>query len=194
MAAKALRPLPVVHKELAEATRARQRYVDLIVRDDARRIARLRADAVHSLRSALHSRAFVEVETPMLHLRRGGAAARPFVTHSNALDLGLYLRIAPELCLKRCVVGGIERVYELNRVFRNEGVGSTHSPEFTMLETYQACTDYDGMAQLTRSLYQQVADDVFGSRVVRLADGGDYDIGGEWSQLTPLRRGVRRAE
>ncbi len=184
MAAKALRPLPVAHKELAEETRVRQRYVDLILRDDARRTARLRADVVRSLRSTLHSRAFVEVETPMLQLLHGGAAARPFVTHSNALDLDLYLRIAPELYLKRCVVGGIERVYELNRVFRNEGVDSTHSPEFTMLETYQAYTDYDGMAQLTRSLCQQVADDIFGSRVVRLADGSDFDIGGEWAQIT----------
>jgi len=184
MAAKALRPLPVAHKELAEETRVRQRYVDLILRDDARRVARLRADAVHSLRTALHSRGFIEVETPMLQLLHGGAAARPFVTHSNALDLDLYLRIAPELYLKRCVVGGIERVYELGRVFRNEGVDSTHSPEFTMLETYQAYTDYDGMAKLTRELYQQVADDVFDSRIVRLVDGSEYDVGGEWAQIT----------
>lgn len=137
MAAKALRPLPVAHKELAEETRVRQRYVDLIVRDSARRTARIRAAAVRSLRDALHSRGFIEVETPMLQLVHGGAAARPFVTHSNALDIDLYLRIAPELYLKRCVVGGIERVFEINRNFRNEGVDSTHSPEFTMLEVYQ---------------------------------------------------------
>ena len=142
MAAKALRPLPVAHKDLAEKTRVRQRYIDLILRDEARRGARLRADAVHSLRTTLHCMEFVEVETPMLQLLHGGAAARPFVTHSNALDLDLYLRIAPELYLKRCVVGGIERVFELNRVFRNEGVDSTHSPEFTMLETYQASVSY----------------------------------------------------
>ncbi|MGH4021782.1 MAG: lysine--tRNA ligase [Pseudonocardiaceae bacterium] len=184
MAAKALRPLPVAHKELAEETRVRQRYVDLIVREEARRTVRLRADAVRSLRATLHSREFIEVETPMLQLLHGGAAARPFVTHSNALDLDLYLRIAPELYLKRCVVGGIERVYELNRVFRNEGVDSTHSPEFTMLEVYQAYTDYDGMAELTRALYQRVAEDVFGSQVVHLADGSDYDIGGEWAEIT----------
>ena len=192
LAAKALRPLPIAHRDLAGKTRVRQRYVDLILRDEARRTARLRADAVHSLRTTLHCREFVEVETPMLQLLPGGAAARPFITHSNALDLDLYLRIAPELYLKRCVVGGIERVFELNRVFRNEGVDSTHSPEFTMLETYQAYTDYDGMADLTRTLYQQVADDVFGSRVVRLADGSDYDIGGEWAQIT-LYRAVSEA-
>ncbi len=184
MAAKALRPLPVAHKELTEETRVRQRYVDLIVRDEARRMARLRADTVQSLRDALHSRDFIEVETPMLQLLHGGAAARPFVAHSNAMNMDLYLRIAPELYLKRCVVGGMERVYELNRVFRNEGVDTTHSPEFTMLEVYQAYTDYDGMAELTRSLYQRVADDVFGTSVVRLPDGGELDIGGEWPEIT----------
>ncbi len=184
MAAKALRPLPVAHKELAEETRVRQRYVDLIVRDSARRTARVRAAVVRSLRDALHSRGFVEVETPMLQLVHGGAAARPFVTHSNALDIDLYLRIAPELYLKRCVVGGIERVFEINRNFRNEGVDSTHSPEFTMLEIYQAYADYDDMAILTRELYQQVVRDLFGSTVVRLVDGTDYDLGGEWRQVT----------
>ncbi|MGH3849029.1 MAG: amino acid--tRNA ligase-related protein, partial [Pseudonocardiaceae bacterium] len=140
MAAKALRPLPVAHKELTEEMRVRYRYVDLIVRDAARRAARVRADAARSVRETLHSRDFVEVETPMLQVVHGGAAARPFVTHSNALDTDLYLRIAPELYLKRCVVGGIERVFELSRVFRNEGADSTHSPEFTMLEAYQAYT------------------------------------------------------
>jgi lysyl-tRNA synthetase class 2 len=184
MAAKALRPLPVAHKELAEETRVRQRYVDLIVRDAARRTARVRADAVRSVRGALHSRDFVEIETPMLQVVHGGATARPFVTHSNALDTDLYLRIAPELYLKRCVVGGIERVFELNRVFRNEGADATHSPEFTMLEAYQAYSDYTGMAELTRALYQTVARDVFGSTTLRLEDGDDYDIGGEWAQIT----------
>lgn len=184
MAAKALRPLPVAHKQLAEETRVRQRYVDLIVRDAARRTARVRADAVRSVRATLHSLDFVEVETPMLQLVHGGAAARPFVTHSKALGTDLYLRIAPELYLKRCVVGGIERVFELNRVFRNEGADSTHSPEFTMLEAYQAYTDYMGMAELTRTLYQTVARDVFGSTTVRLADGTEYDIGGEWAHLS----------
>ncbi|MFY9806874.1 MAG: lysine--tRNA ligase [Pseudonocardiaceae bacterium] len=184
LAAKALRPLPTAHKELAEETRVRQRYLDLIVRDAARRTPRVRADAVRSVRETLHSLDFVEVETPMLQIVHGGAAARPFVTHSNALDTDLYLRIAPELYLKRCVVGGIDRVFELNRVFRNEGADSTHSPEFTMLEVYQAYTDYQGMAQLTRTLYQTVARDVFGSTTLRLADGSEYDIGGEWSQIS----------
>jgi lysyl-tRNA synthetase class 2 len=184
MAAKALRPLPTAHKELAEETRVRHRYLDLIVRDAARRIARVRADAVRSVRAMLHSLDFIEVETPMLQIVHGGAAARPFVTHSNALDTDLYLRIAPELYLKRCVVGGMERVFELNRVFRNEGADSTHSPEFTMLEVYQAYTDYEGMAQLTRTLYQTVARDLFGSTMLRLADGSEYDIGGEWAQIS----------
>jgi lysyl-tRNA synthetase class 2 len=184
MAAKALRPLPVAHKELTEETRVRQRYVDLIMRDEARRMARLRADTVQSLRETLKSREFIEVETPMLQLLHGGAAARPFAAHSNAMNMDLYLRIAPELYLKRCVVGGMERVYELNRVFRNEGLDTSHSPEFTMLEVYQAYTDYDGMAELTRTIYQRVADDVFGGQVVRLADGSDFDIGGEWPEIT----------
>lgn len=184
MAAKALRPLPTAHKELGEETRVRQRYLDLIVRDAARRTARVRADTVRTVRETLHSVGFVEVETPMLQMVHGGATARPFVTHSNALDTDLYLRIAPELYLKRCVVGGMESVFELNRVFRNEGADSTHSPEFTMLEVYQAYTDYEGMARLTRRLYQSVAREVFGSTTVRLADGSAYDIGGEWAQIS----------
>ena len=184
MAAKALRPLPTAHKELAEETRVRQPYLDHIMRDAARRTARVRADTVRTIREALHSLDFVEVETPMLQMVHGGATARPFVTHSNALNTDLYLRIAPELYLKRCVVGGMERVFELNRVFRNEGTDSTHSPEFTMLEVYQAYTDYEGMAQLTRTLYQTVAREVFGSTTVRLADGSTYDISGEWAQIS----------
>src|SRR5258707_8732787 len=144
MTAKALRPLPVAHRPMSEESRVRQRYVDLIVRPQAREMVRTRATVVRALRQSLHERDFLEVETPMLQLLHGGAAARPFVTHSNALDTDLYLRIAPELYLKRCVVGGMERVFELNRVFRNEGADSTHSPEFTMLEVYQAYTDYEG--------------------------------------------------
>ncbi|MCX6479447.1 MAG: OB-fold nucleic acid binding domain-containing protein, partial [Mycobacterium sp.] len=138
MAAKALRPLPVAHKEMSEEARVRQRYVDLIVRPQARAIARQRIAVVRAVRNGLERRGFLEVETPMLQTLAGGAAARPFATHSNALDTDLYLRIAPELFLKRCVVGGLDRVFELNRVFRNEGADSTHSPEFAMLETYQA--------------------------------------------------------
>src|SRR5699024_5875569 len=123
-------------------------------------------------------------ETPMLQIQPGGAAARPFVTHMNAYDVDLYLRIAPELFLKRAVVGGIERVFEINRNFRNEGADSSHSPEFAMLEAYQAYGSYDTMAELTRGLVQQAARDAFGSTTVRLADGSDYDLGGQWAELS----------
>ena len=126
---------------------------------------------------------FVEIETPMLQTLHGGAAARPFVTRSNALDIDLYLRIAPELFLKRAVVGGIERVFEINRNFRNEGVDSSHSPEFTMLETYQAWGTYKDGAATMKGLVQFCAEEVFGSQKVTLADGTEYDFGGEWKVL-----------
>ena len=180
MASKALRPLPVAHKEMSEEARVRQRYVDLIVRPEARTIARQRVAVVRAVRSALERRGFLEVETPMLQTLAGGAAARPFVTHSNSLDADLYLRIAPELFLKRCVVGGFDRVFELNRVFRNEGADSTHSPEFAMLETYQAYGTYDDSAVITRELIQEVADEAIGTRQVSLPDGSVYDLDGEW--------------
>ena len=183
MAAKALRPLPVAHKEMSEESRVRQRYVDLIVRPQARAVARLRIAVVRAVRHALERRGFLEVETPMLQTLAGGAAARPFVTHSNALDADLYLRIAPELFLKRCVVGGLEKVFELNRNFRNEGADSTHSPEFAMLETYQAWGTYDDSARMTRELVQEVADEALGTRQITLADGGVYDLDGEWASL-----------
>jgi lysyl-tRNA synthetase class 2 len=184
MAAKAVRPLPTVHHELSEETRVRQRYVDLIVRPQAREMVRRRATVVQTLRSVLQDSGFVEVETPMLQLQHGGATARPFVTHANALNADLYLRIAPELFLKRCVVGGIERVFEINRNFRNEGIDSSHSPEFAMLEAYQAYATYDDMARLTRELVQESARAVFGSTVVRHADGSEHDLGGEWRSIT----------
>lgn len=183
MASKALRPLPVAHRELNEETRVRQRYVDLIVRPEARTIARQRVAVVRAVRSALERRDFLEVETPMLQTLAGGAAARPFVTHSNALDSDLYLRIAPELFLKRCVVGGFDRVFELNRNFRNEGADSTHSPEFAMLETYQAYGTYDDSAVVTREVIQEVADEAIGTRLVPLADGTVYDLDGEWDSI-----------
>ena len=183
MAAKSLRPLPVAHKELSEDTRVRHRYTDLIMRDQARRNAVLRIKVVRALRHALESRGFLEVETPMLQTLHGGAAARPFVTHSNALDLDLYLRIAPELFLKRAVVGGLERVFEINRNFRNEGVDSSHSPEFAMLETYEAYGDYDTSATMIREVIQEVATEVFGSTTVTLADGSEYDLGGQWREM-----------
>lgn len=158
--------------------------MDLIVRPQARQMVRTRAATVRSLRDSLHDRGFIEVETPMLQLLHGGAAARPFVTHSNALNTDLYLRIAPELFLKRAVVGGVDRVFEINRNFRNEGVDSSHSPEFAMLEAYQAYGDYDTMAELTRNLVQQAAVAVSGSTVVTHADGREFDLGGEWRSVT----------
>jgi lysyl-tRNA synthetase class 2 len=184
LTSKALRPLPVEHKPLSEETRIRQRYVDLIVRPQARQNARLRIATVRSLRRSLESRDYLEVETPMLQTLPGGAAARPFVTHSNAFDLDLYLRIAPELFLKRCVVGGLDRVFEINRNFRNEGADSTHSPEFAMLEAYQAYADYDVMADLTRDVIQEAAQEVCGGLVVRLADGRERDLSGDWPRLS----------
>ena len=182
--AKALRPLPVAHKPLSESSRVRQRYVDLIVRPQARRNVELRSTVNRSLRATLHERGFLEVETPMLQVLHGGAAARPFVTHMNAMDMDLYLRIAPELYLKRVVVGGIERVFEINRNFRNEGVDSSHSPEFVMLEAYQAYTDYNGIGELTRQLVQNATEAVFGSTAAVHADGTEFDLGGNWRSIT----------
>lgn len=183
MAAKSLRPLPVAHREMSEESRVRQRYLDLIVRPQARSVARQRIAVVRAVRNGLDRRGFLEVETPMLQTLPGGAAARPFVTRSNALDADLYLRIAPELFLKRCVVGGMEKVFELNRNFRNEGADSSHSPEFAMLETYQAWGTYDDSAVMTRELIQEVADEAMGSRQVTLPDGNVYDLDGEWASI-----------
>ncbi|WKD60448.1 Lysylphosphatidylglycerol biosynthesis bifunctional protein LysX [Corynebacterium ciconiae DSM 44920] len=183
MASKSLRPLPVAHKEMNEDTRVRQRYTDLIMREQARRNAMTRIKVMRALRHHLEGEGFVEVETPMLQTLHGGAAARPFVTRSNAMDMDLYLRIAPELYLKRCVVGGLERVFEVNRNFRNEGVDSSHSPEFAMLETYQAWGTYEDGARTIRELIQAVAMEVFGSTTVTLADGTEYDLGGEWTEI-----------
>ncbi|HEX3812128.1 MAG TPA: lysine--tRNA ligase [Mycobacteriales bacterium] len=184
LASKALRPLPVAHKPMSEETRVRQRYVDLIVRPEARRMVDMRAAVVMSLRDTLARRGYTEVETPMLQATNGGATARPFSTHFNAFDIDVYLRIALELPLKRCVVGGIERVYEIGRVLRNEGADSTHSPEFAMLETYEAYADYNTMATLTQDLYQNAARAVFGSTTVQQFDGTEVDLGGDWSQLS----------
>jgi lysyl-tRNA synthetase class 2 len=183
MAAKALRPLPVLHKDVSEETRVRQRYADLVVREEARRMARLRIDAVASVRRTFADHDFLEIETPMLQTMHGGATARPFVTHSNAMGIDLYLRIAPELFLKRAVVGGIERVFEVNRNFRNEGADSSHSPEFAMIEGYQAYGDYDSIGALTREIVQRAALEATGSTTVTLVDGEEYDLGGDWAQL-----------
>jgi lysyl-tRNA synthetase, class II len=183
LTAKALRPLPVAHKPMSEEARVRQRYVDLVVRPEARRMVEARYTVVRSLREELHQRGFLEVETPMLQLQQGGANARPFVTRSNSLDTDLYLRIAPELFLKRAVVGGIEKVFEINRNFRNEGIDAIHSPEFAMLEAYEAYGDYDSMAVLTRELVQAAAVALAGDTVVTHVDGTEYDFGGEWASL-----------
>jgi len=186
---KALRPLPDKHKGLTDPeSRVRQRYLDLIVNPDARRMLEVRSAAVRSLRESLVRRGYVEVETPMLQTIHGGANARPFTTHINAYDLDLFLRIAPELYLKRLVVGGVERVFEINRNFRNEGADSSHNPEFTMLEAYEAYGDYDTMLRLTVDLIQQAAVDALGGTVVRHEDGEggvtEHDIGGEWRVVT----------
>jgi lysyl-tRNA synthetase class 2 len=184
IASKALLPLPNLHSELSEETRVRSRYLDLIVRDQAREVVRTRAKAVASLRQTFAERDYIEVETPMLQTMHGGASARPFSTHSNAFDTELFLRIAPELFLKRAVVGGIDRVFEINRNFRNEGADSTHSPEFAMLESYEAYGDYNTMAELTQTLIQNAALAVAGSHVVTWADGTEYDLGGEWDRIS----------
>ncbi len=184
LAAKALRPLPVEHKPLSEESRVRKRYVDLIVRPEARSNARLRPAVMQSLRSTFSNRSFIEVETPMLQVMHGGAAARPFKTFSNAYEMDLFLRIAPELYLKRCVVGGLEKVFEINRNFRNEGADSSHSPEFAMIETYEAYGDWDTMAELTKSLIQDAAKAVFGSHKVKHHDGRELDLGGSWKEIS----------
>ncbi len=183
IAAKSLRPLPNDHKPMSEDTRVRMRYVDLIVRPEARHTARMRPQVMRSLRETFNNFEFIEVETPMLQVMHGGAAARPFKTFSNAYDMDLYMRIAPELFLKRCVVGGIERVFEINRNFRNEGADSSHSPEFAMVESYMAYGDWRSIADVTRSLIQNSAKAVFGSHVVTHHDGTQKDLGGNWREI-----------
>jgi len=184
IAAKTIRPLPNLHNELGEEYRVRHRYIDLIVRDRAREVVKIRSQVMQSMRKTFTDRTFIEVETPMLQTIHGGASARPFKTHSNAFDTELFLRIAPELFLKRAVVGGIDRVYEINRNFRNEGADRTHSPEFAMLEAYEAYGDYNTMAELTQSLIQNAALDVFGTLQVTLEDGELNDLSGQWDRIS----------
>jgi len=184
MAAKTIRPLPNLHNELSEEFRVRHRYIDLIVRDRAREVVKIRSQVMQSMRKTFAEDNYLEVETPMLQSMHGGASARPFKTHMNAFDMELFLRIAPELFLKRAVVGGLERVYEINRNFRNEGADSTHSPEFAMLESYQAYGDYNTMAELTQKLIQNAAQDVFGTQVVKLEDGEQNDLSGSWDRIS----------
>ncbi|NDU76324.1 bifunctional lysylphosphatidylglycerol synthetase/lysine--tRNA ligase LysX [Actinomadura sp. DSM 109109] len=182
---KCLRPLPEKHAGLTDPeARVRQRYVDLIVNDEARRMARVRSATVRAVRDFWHEEGYLEVETPMLQPIHGGAAARPFKTHINAYDMDLYLRIAIELYLKRLVVGGIEKVFEINRNFRNEGADSTHNPEFTMIEAYGTYLDYNDMADLTQRMYQKAVVAALDTTVV-VHDGVEIDLGlPEWPRIT----------
>jgi lysyl-tRNA synthetase class 2 len=181
---KSLRPLPDKWHGLADTeTRYRQRYVDLIVSERSRETFRARTAIVRYLRAFLDAQGFMEVETPMMQPIPGGAAARPFVTHHNALDLDMYLRIAPELYLKRLVVGGFERVYEINRNFRNEGLSTQHNPEFTMLELYQAFADFRDLMGLVERMMQGLADTVLGSRQVPY-QGRTFDFNGPFARIS----------
>jgi len=181
MASKALRPLPVMHRDLSEESRVRQRYADLIVRQESRDMVRTRSAIVRAIRTTLEERGFLEIETPVLQLIHGGAAARPFRTHLNAFDQEMTLRIALELSLKKAVVGGVDKVFELGRIFRNEGVDSTHSPEFTMLEAYEAYGDQHTMADLMRAMFLAAAD-ATGSRQLQTSHGR-VDLDGQWRWL-----------
>ncbi len=181
---KSLRPLPEKFHGLEDQeTRYRRRYVDLAVNDDTRRVFRIRARMIDYMRDFFVNRRFLEVETPMMQVIPGGAVARPFVTHHNALDMPLYLRIAPELFLKRLVVGGFERVFEINRNFRNEGLSTRHNPEFTMLEFYQAYSDYVDLMDLTETLMRGMAEQVLDSTVISY-DGEHFDLGAPFQRLT----------
>lgn len=190
LASKALRPLPTLHKDLSEEARVRQRYADLVVREEAREMVRTRAAITRSIRETLHRLGFLEVETPTLQLIHGGAAARPFTTHLNAFDIDMTLRIALELSLKRAMVGGTDRVFEIGRIFRNEGIDSSHSAEFTMLESYQAWTDQYGIAATTQRIIVDIAD-ALGSRQIE-TPAGVIDLDGDWRWL-PLYDGLSDA-
>ena len=181
---KSLRPLPDKWHGIADTEmRYRRRYVDLIMNEESRRVFATRSAIVRYLRAFLDSRGFLEVETPMLHPIPGGAAARPFKTHHNALDVDMFLRIAPELYLKRLTVGGFERVYEINRNFRNEGVSTQHNPEFTMLELYQAYADYNDLMELIETLFQGLADTLIGSRKLNY-QGTEIDLSKPFARMS----------
>jgi lysyl-tRNA synthetase class 2 len=183
---KALRPLPDKWKGLTDVeVRSRQRELDLAVNPAAMRAMRVRSRVVQSLRESMLRRGFQEVETPILNPVPGGALARPFITHHNALDTDLYLRVAGELYLKRLLVGGVDRVFELGRMFRNEGIDSTHNTEFTMLESNSAFQDYRDMMELTRGVIQEAADAAVGGRRLTYR-GREVDLGGDWSEVTLL--------
>ena len=188
--AKALLPLPEKFHGLADRERRyRQRYLDLIVNEDSRRVFMRRAQIVRELRRFFDAHGYIEVETPMMQSIAGGAAARPFITHHNTMDVDLYLRIAPELYLKRLIVGGLDRVYEINRNFRNEGISTQHNPEFTMLEFYQAYSDYRDLMSLTEELFAALARQLYGTTVIRF---GEHEIDlGRWQRLT-MREAIVR--
>lgn len=182
--AKSLRPLPEKWHGLKDVeTRYRQRYLDLIVNPEVRNTFIVRSKMIQGLRNYLDNRGFLEVETPMMHSIAGGAAARPFITHHNALDMKLYMRIAPELYLKRLIVGGFEKVYELNRVFRNEGISIKHNPEFTMVELYQAYADYEDLMKLTEEAVSQLAQDVLGTMKI-VYQGQEINLTPPWNRMT----------
>ncbi|MBA2638639.1 MAG: lysine--tRNA ligase [Nocardioidaceae bacterium] len=181
MAAKALRPLPGEHWQLSDEARVRYRYLDMLQRPEAREMVRAKASVLRSLRETLHRRGFIEVETPVLQLTNGGAAARPFRTHLDAFDQPMLLRIALELDLKRAVVGGVEKVYEIGKTFRNEGIDSTHSAEFSMLEAYEAYGDYETMMVLVRDLVIDAAR-ALDRTVVPGRDGGRIDLEAPWTR------------
>ncbi len=182
---KSLRPLPDKHKGLTDTEmRYRQRYVDLMTNDETRKVFTMRSKVIAAIRRFFESREFLEVETPMLQVIPGGATARPFVTHHNALDIDMYLRIAPELYLKRLVVGGFERVFEINRNFRNEGLSTRHNPEFTMLEFYWAYADYRDLIETTEILLREVAETVCGKTVFTLENGSQVDLKEPFHSLT----------
>lgn len=183
---KSLQPLPEKWHGLKDVdTRYRQRYVDLIVNPDVRKTFITRSKIISSIRKFLDSRDFLEVETPLLNTIPGGATARPFITHHNTLDIDMYLRIAPELYLKRLIVGGLERVYELGRMFRNEGMSVKHNPEFSMMEVYQAYTDYKGMMDLTENLISTVAKEVLGTTVINY-QGTEVNLTPPWNRMTMI--------
>jgi len=183
LVSKSLRPLPEKWHGLTDNEQIyRQRYLDLIVNDDSRERFRARSRVIREIREFFWSRDFLEVETPMLQAVSGGAAARPFETHFNALDCDFNLRIALELHLKRLLVGGFDRVFEVGRVFRNEGLSRRHNPEFTMLEAYQAYTDFRGMMELTQSLIQQVAERALGTLQMEREEGEAIDLSGDWKE------------
>lgn len=186
---KALRPLPEKYKGLTDQeARCRQRYLDLIANEESRRTFQIRTKIISYIRRFMDSHRFMEVETPMMHVIPGGANAKPFITHHNALDMDMYLRIAPELFLKRLVVGGFEKVYEINRNFRNEGIDVRHNPEFTMMEFYMAYHDYNDLIDFTEELYRGMAQDVLGDTKVHYGkegeEGLDLDFAKPFERLT----------